>query len=111
MSMRTEKIDALAKRAGQIGDDPGVSLAAAAWRRLRRNPAFITGGVLVAAFIVLAILAPFLAPHDPAVPMLGDQVIKARNQIPPSQPGHPLGGDQVGRDLLSRLLVGSQQTR
>lgn len=110
MSTRTDKIDALAKKAGQIGGDPGVSLAAAAWRRLRRNPVFITGAVLVSAFIVLAILSPFLAPHDPTVPMLGDQVIKARNQIPPPQPGHPLGGDQVGRDLLSRLLVGSQQT-
>jgi peptide/nickel transport system permease protein len=42
--------------------------------------------------------------------MLGDQVIRARNQIPPPQDGHPLGGDQVGRDLLSRMLVGSQQT-
>lgn len=110
MSTRTDKIDALAKSAGQIGDDPGVSLAAAAWRRLRRNPVFITGGVIVIAFVVLAILAPFLAPHDPAAPLLGDQVIKARNQIPESQPGFPLGGDQVGRDLLSRLLVGSQQT-
>lgn len=110
MSTRTEKIDELAKRAGQIGDDPGVSLAAAAWRRLRRNPVFLVGLGIITAFILLAILSPFIAPHDPTVPMLGDQVIKARNQIPESQPGHPLGGDQVGRDLLSRLLVGSQQT-
>jgi peptide/nickel transport system permease protein len=110
VSTRTDKIDALAKKAGEVGADPGVSLAAAAWRRLRRNPVFIVGAVIVSAFVVLAVLSPFLAPHDPTVPMLGDQVIKARNQIPPSQPGHPLGGDQVGRDLLSRLLVGSQQT-
>ncbi|MGB3440784.1 MAG: ABC transporter permease [Actinophytocola sp.] len=104
------KIDALAATAGKIGDDPGVSVAAAAWRRLRRNPVFLTGAVIIAAFIVLAILSPWLAPHDPTDPMLGDQVVKARNQIPEPQPGHPLGGDQVGRDLLSRLLVGSQQT-
>lgn len=109
MSTKT-KIDALAATAGKIGDDPGVSVAAAAWRRLRRNPVFITGAVIIAAFIVLAILSPLLAPHDPTDPMLGDQVVKARNQIPESQPGHPLGGDQVGRDLLSRILVGSQQT-
>lgn len=110
MSTRTEKIDKLAKTAGGVGDDPGVSLAAAAWRRLRRNPVFLTGAVIVAAFVILAILSPLLAPHDPTVPLLGDQVIKARNQIPPAQPGYPLGGDQVGRDLLSRILVGSQQT-
>lgn len=110
MSTRTDKIDELAKRAGSIGEDPGVSLAAAAWRRLRRNPVFLIGLGIIAAFILLAILSPFIAPHDPTDPMLGDQVVKARNEIPESQPGHPLGGDQVGRDLLSRLLVGSQQT-
>ncbi len=110
MSARTDKIDALAQRAGQIGDDPGVSLAAAAWRRLRRNPVFLVGLSIITAFILLAILSPLIAPHDPTDPMLGDQVVKARNQIPESQPGHPLGGDQVGRDLLSRVLVGSQQT-
>jgi peptide/nickel transport system permease protein len=110
MMSTKSKIDALAATAGKIGDDPGVSIATAAWRRLRRNPVFLTGAVIIAAFIVLAILAPFIAPHDPTEPMLGDQVVKARNQIPESQEGHPLGGDQVGRDLLSRLLVGSQQT-
>jgi len=54
MSMKTDKIDALAKTAGRIGDDAGVSLAAAAWRRLRRNPVFITGAVIISAFVVLA---------------------------------------------------------
>jgi peptide/nickel transport system permease protein len=110
VSARSAKIDELAKRAGSIGDDPGVSLAAAAWRRLRRNPVFLLGLGIVVAFVFLAILSPLLAAHDPTEPLLGDQVIKARNQIPESQPGFPLGGDQVGRDLLSRLLVGSQQT-
>jgi peptide/nickel transport system permease protein len=110
VSTRGAKIDELAKRAGSIGEDPGVSLAAAAWRRLRRNPVFLVGLGIVVAFVLLAILSPLLAAHDPTDPMLGDQVIKARNQIPESQPGHPLGGDQVGRDLLSRLLIGSQQT-
>ncbi|OLF15885.1 ABC transporter permease [Actinophytocola xanthii] len=109
MSTRTDKIDALSEQAAR-GDDAGVSLAAAAWRRLRRNPVFLVGSTIVLLFVVLAILSPFLAPHDPAVPMLGDQVVRARNQIPPVQEGHPLGGDQVGRDLLSRVLIGSQQT-
>lgn len=108
MSTKTDKIDALSRQAGR--DDAGVSVAAAAWRRLRRNPVFLTGAGIILVFIVLAILSPWLAPHDPTVPMLGEQVIKARNQIPPVQEGHPLGGDQVGRDLLSRLLIGSQQT-
>jgi peptide/nickel transport system permease protein len=108
MSTRSDKIDALSKQAAS--KDAGVSLTAAAWRRLRRNPVFIVGAVIISSFVILAILSPLLAAHDPTVPMLGDQVIRARNQIPPSQPGHPLGGDQVGRDLLSRMLIGSQQT-
>ncbi|ONI81541.1 ABC transporter permease [Actinosynnema sp. ALI-1.44] len=108
MTARTDKIDELAQRAAE--SDAGVSLAAAAWRRLRRNPVFLVGAGIVVLFVVLAILSPLLAAHDPADPMLGDQVVRARNEIPPPQPGHPLGGDQVGRDLLSRLLVGAQQT-
>jgi peptide/nickel transport system permease protein len=107
MSTRTDKIDELSARAAE---DPGVSLAAAAWRRLRRNPVFLAGAGIIVLFVVVAAAAPWLAPHDPTSPMLGDQVVKARNQIPPVQDGHPLGGDQVGRDLLSRLLLGSQQT-
>jgi peptide/nickel transport system permease protein len=107
MTARTDKIDKLAQSAKS---DAGVSLTAAAWRRLRRNPVFLIGATIVVAFVVLALLAPLLAPHDPGDPMLGDQVVRARNEIPASQPGHPLGGDQVGRDLLSRLLVGAQQT-
>jgi peptide/nickel transport system permease protein len=108
MTARTNKIDELAKRAAET--DAGVSLAAAAWRRLRRNPVFLIGATIIVTFVVLALLSPLLAAHDPGEPMLGDQVVRARNEIPPSQPGHPLGGDQVGRDLLSRLLVGAQQT-
>ncbi|MCT2582433.1 ABC transporter permease [Actinophytocola gossypii] len=109
MSTRTDKIDALAEQAART-DSAGVSVAAAAWRRLRRNPVFLFGAAIVVAFVALALLSPWLAPYDPGERMLGDQVIRARDQIPPPQEGHPLGGDQVGRDLLSRILIGSQQT-
>lgn len=112
---RKERIDELAERAAQASNggkdnDSGVSLAASAWRRLRRNPVFLIGAVIIVAFIVVAVLSPWLAPHDPADRILVDQVVKARNEIPSPQAGHPLGGDEQGRDLLSRMLVGSQQT-
>ncbi|TWP51507.1 ABC transporter permease [Lentzea tibetensis] len=100
---KKEKIDDLAESAG-------VSLAASAWKRLRRSPVFLIGAGITAVFVVLSILSPWLAPHDPGDPMLITQVIKARNEIPAPQPGHPLGGDLQGRDFLSRMLVGSQQT-
>jgi peptide/nickel transport system permease protein len=110
---KKERIDQLARSAAEPaenGSDTGVSLAASAWRRLRRNPVFLFGAGIILVFVLGAILSPWLAPYDPAERMLVDQVVKARNIIPPAQPGHPLGGDDQGRDLLSRLIVGSQQT-
>lgn len=99
---RKNRIDDLA--------DSGVSLSTDAWRRLRRNPVFLLGAAIIALFVLAAIFANLLAPQDPSVTMLADQVSRARNAIPPAQPGHPLGGDQFGYDLLSRLIVGSRQT-
>lgn len=90
--------------------DSGVSLTADAWRRLRRNPVFLLGGGIIALFVLVAIFADVLAPQNPSVTMLAGQVVRARNEIPPAQPGHPLGGDQFGYDLASRLIVGSRQT-
>ncbi|GAA3995366.1 ABC transporter permease subunit [Allokutzneria multivorans] len=107
---KKERVDALAASSAKKADDSGVSLAASAWRSLRRNPVFLIGAVLVALFVLVALLSPLLAQHDPGERMLADQVVKARNEIPPAQAGHPLGGDLQGRDLLSRLLIGSQQT-
>jgi len=106
-TVRKDRIDALAETSAE---DTGVSLAASAFRRLRRNPVFLLGTAIIVIFVVVAILSPWLAPYDPADRLLVDQVIKARNQIPAPQEGHLLGGDDQGRDLLSRLLVGSQQT-
>lgn len=96
--------------AGRIAGGEGQSLLASAWRRLRRNPVFLTGALITLVFVVLAIIGPWIAPHDPAAQPLLDQVRPQTNPVPGPQPGHPLGGDTVGRDLLSRLLVGGRQT-
>ena len=116
-SRRKQRIDDLAatgtvtvEEAGAIDDTAGVSLIASAWRRLRRNPIFLIGLGITTLFVLLSILAPFLAPHDPAKWLLADQISQQTNPIPDPQPGYPLGGDQKGRDLLSRLLIGSRQT-
>jgi len=81
------------------------SLAAASTglrRRARRNISFdLSIGVLI-AFAVAAIAAPVLAPHDPYSVDLG------LTNAPPGTPGHPLGTDGSGRDLLSRLLFGAR---
>lgn len=96
--------------AGEVEESPGVSLIASAWRRLRRNPVFLVGAGITLAFVVLAIVAPWIAPHDPTAGLLLDKVRQQSNPIPGAEPGFPLGADNRGRDLLSRLLVGAQQT-
>ena len=61
---RKQRIDALA--AHSVDETPGVSLIASAWRRLRRDPVFLFGLAITVAFVVLAVISPWIAPHDPA---------------------------------------------
>src|SRR5690606_9047161 len=96
--------------AGAVDDDEGVSLWRSAWQRLRRNVIFLIGATIVVAFLVLSIIAPWIAPNDPSARLLIDEVSRQSNPVPPPQPGFPLGADDRGRDLLSRLIVGSRQT-
>lgn len=96
--------------AGHIEESAGVSLIASAWQRLKRNPVFLLGAAITLLFILLAIFAPLIAPHDPAEGLLIDKVRRQTNPIPAAEPGFPLGADDVGRDILSRLIVGSRQT-
>lgn len=105
---RSQRIDALAS--ASASEEGGVSLIKSAWRRLRRNPVFLVGLAITVAFIALALVAPWLAPWDPAARPLLDDVRPQSNPVPGPEAGHPLGADDKGRDLLSRLLVGSQQT-
>lgn len=112
---RKRRIDELAASAtvsdaGTVEETGGVSMLASAWQRLRRNPVFLVGLTITALFVVLAVIAPWIAPYDPATQPLIDQVHRQSNPVPGPQPGHPLGADDRGRDLLSRLLVGAQQT-
>lgn len=66
-----------------------------------RVKAWIGIGV-TALVVVTALAAPWLAPHDPLRSELGDTLLR------PGAPGHPLGTDQLGRDLLSRVLHGAR---
>ncbi len=79
-----------------------TSQIAIAWRRLRRDRFAIIGLLIVALAIVSAILAPYLAPHDPY------RVSSSTRLLPPGTPDHVLGTDDIGRDILSRLLYGGR---
>lgn len=82
---------------------PGT-LARARWRAIRRftrhRPAML-GLALVCLFVSAGILAPWLAPYDP------DKADFALARQGPSD-AHWLGNDELGRDMLSRLLFGAQ---
>jgi peptide/nickel transport system permease protein len=109
---RKDRIDTLATvgTVDTVDEEPGVSLIRSAWRRLRRNPVFLLGLAITVAFVVLAIISPWLAPWDPTARPLLNKVRPQSNPVPGPEPGHLLGADDRGRDLLSRLLVGSRQT-
>ncbi|WP_207948068.1 ABC transporter permease [Metallococcus carri] len=96
--------------AGGIKDAEGVSLLASAWRRLRRNPAFLIGAVVVVLFVLVALFAPVLTGHDPSTRYLIGEVSQQNNPVPKARPGFPLGGDPVGRDLYARLVFGARNT-
>lgn len=78
------------------------SQASLAWRRLRQDRFALVGAAIVLFTLFLALAAPLIAPHDP---LAQDSSIRLS---PIGTPGHPLGTDGNGRDILSRLIYGSR---
>jgi peptide/nickel transport system permease protein len=72
-----------------------------ALRRTLRNPMGTFGLSVVCIFIVVAIAAPILAPYNPAQQFNGEE-------LKPPSATHWLGTDQLGRDLLSRIIFGAR---
>ncbi|MCC6942973.1 MAG: ABC transporter permease [Thermomicrobiales bacterium] len=72
------------------------------WAGLRRDSFAIIGLIVITLTVLTAIFAPILAPHDP---LAQDSSIRLS---PIGTPGHLLGTDGNGRDILSRLIYGSR---
>ncbi|OEO28406.1 D-ala-D-ala transporter subunit [Devosia insulae DS-56] len=90
--------------------DPKRAVRAARWaefkvftRRFMRNPLGVVGLVIVVLLLFCAAFAPLLATHDPYLPSLTDRLAA------PSAT-YWLGADELGRDIYSRILYGSQLT-
>ncbi len=84
------------------------------WQRVGRavrDRSFIIGTSLVIIFVLVAVLGPEVAPHNPylrdRVQMIDGELLRA--PIPPNSV-YPLGTDDQGRDMLSMLLYGARQT-
>jgi peptide/nickel transport system permease protein len=71
-------------------------------RRFARDPLALAAAAVVLLLILMAIFAPWLAPHDPL------QGMTLRRLKPPGTEGYPLGTDELGRDMLSRLIFGAR---
>ena len=74
---------------------------ASVWRRLLRHRLAVAGMLIVGGLILVALLARPLAPYDPIAQNLG-------NAFQPSSREHPLGTDEFGRDILSRIIFGAR---
>jgi ABC-type dipeptide/oligopeptide/nickel transport system permease subunit len=70
-------------------------------RRLARHRLALLGAALVLGFLNLAIFAPQIAPHDP-------YKFSLRNKLLPPSSLYPLGTDELGRDILSRIIHGTR---
>jgi oligopeptide transport system permease protein len=79
----------------------GVSPWFDAWHRLRRNHLAVIGGVVVITLTLLCVLGPLLSPY-------GYEETNLENTYSPPSADHWLGTDQLGRDLLTRLMFGGR---
>jgi len=70
-------------------------------RRFKKNKLAVAGSVIVLLLFLVAALAPYVSPYDPGR-------IDTRNALQSPSKGHPLGTDQLGRDVLSRMIWGSR---
>lgn len=80
----------------------GESRPARAWRRYASDPMAVVGLVIVLLVVFAAVFAPWVAPYDPNYQWEG-----SRRALPGVE-GHLLGTDEVGRDILSRLIYGGR---
>jgi len=81
----------------EYGSNPWLE----AGRRLMKSRIGVLGIVFIGILVLVAIFAPVIAPHDPL-----EQNIMTRYQAPSSE--HLLGTDEMGRDILSRIIYGSR---
>jgi len=83
--------------------EPRETRRASIFRRFMRTPSGLISLAIVVAIVLVAVLAPWMAPYDP------NFVDLANTKSPPSA-AHLLGGDTSGRDILSRLIWGARTT-
>lgn len=87
--------------AGDLAAEPTMKAPASAWRQIVRRPAFLVGAGVVLFWVICAIFGNWIAPYDPLA-----QSLLAKNAAPSA--AHWFGTDTLGRDMLSRVIVGAR---
>ncbi|MBO1436385.1 ABC transporter permease [Meiothermus sp. CFH 77666] len=79
---------------------------ALAWRRFKKHKAAMVSLWIVVALVLMAILAPWIAPYSPTAQPTGDD-LASKYYLGPTRE-HLLGTDDLGRDVLSRIMYGAR---
>ncbi|WP_375259879.1 ABC transporter permease [Citreimonas sp.] len=91
-----------------LGRHVGTAGTRKLFRQMPLTAAF--GLLVILVYAILAIFAPLIAPYGQAVVFDQVNALPGGNPATGGNPAHPLGTDQIGRDLLSRLIYGAQNT-
>ncbi|MGW1136890.1 ABC transporter permease [Streptomyces zhihengii] len=110
MTKKADKIDRLAELMQTSEATTGASLWREAMRRLRSSKMAIIGAAVIAVFVVLAIIGPWIAPHSPTAQTWRGEVFPNQGKFVGMRGENWFGLDHLGRDLFSRMLVGARQT-
>lgn len=101
MSGSTDRARPNRSVAGRARESRPVRALAKGWRIIRSNSMATAGFAIVAAMVVVAALAPYIAPYPPHAQDL-------TNTLAPPSLAHPFGTDNAGRDVLSRIIFGTR---
>jgi peptide/nickel transport system permease protein len=102
MSTSTAAAAELAVQAKQAALYRSEGYWAGVWKRLRRDPVTIICASVLLAMLLVIVFAPLFAPHDP---YQGSMIRRLR---PIGTDNHLLGTDELGRDMLTRLIYGGR---
>ncbi|UMA64366.1 ABC transporter permease [Roseivivax marinus] len=91
-----------------VGRHVGPDVTRKAFRQMPLTASF--GILAILVYAILAIFAPVLAPYGQSEVVGTVNMLPGGNPATGGDPAHPLGTDQIGRDLLSRLIYGAQNT-
>ncbi|MEU2115938.1 ABC transporter permease [Streptomyces sp. NPDC016459] len=110
MSTKTDKIDRLAQLTQLNEATVGASLWREAFRRLKASKMAVIGAVVIALFVVVSVIGPWIAPYSPTAQDWRGEVLSNQGQFVGMRGENWFGLDHLGRDLFSRMLVGARQT-